>query len=104
MTIISVTIPSVSSNSTTLARKREKFQLLGTARTGSAGAGYSTRIRPVSASRTNCANGLHCTGKVANPHALSRAGLRDSSRSMASGLGCWNTTAASSAFHIARTG
>ena len=33
-TVISLIIPSVSSNSMTLARKREKFQLEGTARTG----------------------------------------------------------------------
>ena len=57
-TVISLIIPSVSSNSMTLARKRETFQLAGTARTGSGVGGNSMRETPVSASVTTRGLGL----------------------------------------------
>jgi hypothetical protein len=104
ITLISLIIPSISSSSMTLAKKREKFQLEGTARTGSAGGGNSMRETPVSGSVTTRGFGLRWIGRGSKPQASIRLGLRASSRSSDSGLSCWKTMPASSACHIARTG
>ena len=61
-------------------------------------------IRPVAASGSNCARGFFWNGNTAKPQACRTAGLRPSSRNRDSLEGCWNTTPARSAFHIAGTG
>ena len=99
---IADTAPVSRSILTTLDRNRENAASVGIP--SRRGLGNSTTATRPSASRSKVRTGGRCQPKGSKPHTSSSAGLRRNSRSSDAADSCPNTTPATSARHIARTG